>query len=599
MRPLRASLDFLPLRFSIFEKKAAEFYPKALSELINKRNELESRWESLNAEVAAVSLEQGADQWANVLESICYEANQLLVASFTKETAQKLTEYFEVLDGAEKDNLLPQNLAQQKENLDGRWHKLRRDSDLLQEAESSSLVNTPLAPRHQNPGHEKTFSNSSNLTHTTMLSSTFSSPKLPHSKSESTTTDLSLSDDGISFTPTKSHCFTPLAAPMPSSFDLDSDSREETPTNKYKVKIVSVSVPLSKNTTLCSIQNVEEQPVTGRSSLSNHASTSIGESGPRWVIDAAASPGFCPSVATPTTRTVWETATYQPSRIPISSHRSRSRSRSRASSRALSRPPSRFADELVKFEPVKQRKLSVRIGPNANSEVSNFETSTRRPATSLAQRSKSISMKEPTYGKDSRKTTSALDHRHDTFSKSSEPLGLSAPVQRKYSVSMIKSSRPQRQFGSLTRSTLNMNLASAASGSLPIYHQFKSQLPVLSPSKSRSRTREPEPSPLVDDADSILEGPPSPIQPKNSQHAFFRTLPPNETLSMEEVFPPQEKYKLTMSTGRTTKPQYTSTPKSRPRTIVGSKEAISASALKSTSNKPPPTVGRYGLRLKA
>lgn len=63
LQPLRASLDFLPMRLSAFTDKAKAVFPSACEELHSRREVLEQRWVKLNTDSESLRRELGEDQW--------------------------------------------------------------------------------------------------------------------------------------------------------------------------------------------------------------------------------------------------------------------------------------------------------------------------------------------------------------------------------------------------------------------------------------------------------------------------------------------------------------------------------------------------------
>ncbi|KAI9743114.1 MAG: hypothetical protein M1818_003409 [Claussenomyces sp. TS43310] len=66
MQPLRASLDFLPMRLSTFHARAEESFPTACAELESRRAGLEDSWKDLERDAESLRRELGEDRWVLV-----------------------------------------------------------------------------------------------------------------------------------------------------------------------------------------------------------------------------------------------------------------------------------------------------------------------------------------------------------------------------------------------------------------------------------------------------------------------------------------------------------------------------------------------------
>jgi hypothetical protein len=77
MQPLRASLDFLPMRLSTFHARADESFPTACAELESRREGLESSWKNLEKDADSLRRELGEDRWVLVFRSAGRQAQKL------------------------------------------------------------------------------------------------------------------------------------------------------------------------------------------------------------------------------------------------------------------------------------------------------------------------------------------------------------------------------------------------------------------------------------------------------------------------------------------------------------------------------------------
>lgn len=69
MQPLRASLDFLPMRLAPFTIKASKTFPTACDDLDRRRKQLEERYKKLEADAEALRRELGEDRWVLVFRN--------------------------------------------------------------------------------------------------------------------------------------------------------------------------------------------------------------------------------------------------------------------------------------------------------------------------------------------------------------------------------------------------------------------------------------------------------------------------------------------------------------------------------------------------
>jgi hypothetical protein len=77
MQPLRASLDFLPMRLSTFHARAEATFPTACEELETRREGLEASWKSLEKDAESLRKELGEDRWVLVFRGAGRQANKM------------------------------------------------------------------------------------------------------------------------------------------------------------------------------------------------------------------------------------------------------------------------------------------------------------------------------------------------------------------------------------------------------------------------------------------------------------------------------------------------------------------------------------------
>jgi hypothetical protein len=77
MQPLRASLDFLPMRLSMFQSRAMAIFPTACEELETRRSGLEKSWKRLESDAEALRRELGEDRWVLVFRNAGRQAQKM------------------------------------------------------------------------------------------------------------------------------------------------------------------------------------------------------------------------------------------------------------------------------------------------------------------------------------------------------------------------------------------------------------------------------------------------------------------------------------------------------------------------------------------
>ncbi|EMC96051.1 hypothetical protein BAUCODRAFT_514759 [Baudoinia panamericana UAMH 10762] len=69
MQPLRASLDFLPMRLSVFHCRGNSLFPTACLDLEQRRDQLEVQWKRLEGDAESLRRELGEDRWVLVFRN--------------------------------------------------------------------------------------------------------------------------------------------------------------------------------------------------------------------------------------------------------------------------------------------------------------------------------------------------------------------------------------------------------------------------------------------------------------------------------------------------------------------------------------------------
>ncbi|SPQ18727.1 102ac00b-5712-4717-8ec2-a51ded79debf [Thermothielavioides terrestris] len=77
MQPLRASLDFLPMRLSVFEARAESIFPTACEELEMRRSALDASYKKLEQDAESLRKELGEDRWVLVFRGAGRQAQKM------------------------------------------------------------------------------------------------------------------------------------------------------------------------------------------------------------------------------------------------------------------------------------------------------------------------------------------------------------------------------------------------------------------------------------------------------------------------------------------------------------------------------------------
>ncbi|KAL1891781.1 hypothetical protein Cpir12675_004822 [Ceratocystis pirilliformis] len=77
MQPLRASLDFLPMRLSVFENRAKKSFPTSCDELEMRRIALDGGYKKLEKDAECLRKELGEDRWVSVFRNAGRQAEKM------------------------------------------------------------------------------------------------------------------------------------------------------------------------------------------------------------------------------------------------------------------------------------------------------------------------------------------------------------------------------------------------------------------------------------------------------------------------------------------------------------------------------------------
>ncbi|MCJ1254252.1 hypothetical protein MMC24_002066 [Lignoscripta atroalba] len=114
MQPLRASLDFLPMRLSTFQSRAEAVLPTACQELETRRRGLERKWKKLESDAESLRRELGEDRWVLVFRNAGRQAQKMCES--IERSINKLQDSIDT--GAQHSN--PPALAKKIENYEAK-----------------------------------------------------------------------------------------------------------------------------------------------------------------------------------------------------------------------------------------------------------------------------------------------------------------------------------------------------------------------------------------------------------------------------------------------------------------------------------------------
>jgi Yeast cortical protein KAR9 len=114
MQPLRASLDFLPMRLSMFQARAEKIFPTACNELEEKRTRLEKAWKTLEKEAEDLRRELGEDRWVLVFRNAGRQAQKMC-----ESVERSITKLQAAIDAGMQQNN-PPSLAKKVESFEAK-----------------------------------------------------------------------------------------------------------------------------------------------------------------------------------------------------------------------------------------------------------------------------------------------------------------------------------------------------------------------------------------------------------------------------------------------------------------------------------------------
>ncbi|KNG44359.1 karyogamy protein kar9 [Stemphylium lycopersici] len=136
LQPLRASLDFLPMRLNTFQMRASNIFPSACDELQRRKEQLEAQEKKLEAEADALREELGEDKWVHSFR----QAGSKAVAMYDScmKSIQRLQQ---AIDDSDEEKLAAR-IATYKDKRDHYPPSMRRVLELIDiEMKHRSTVN--------------------------------------------------------------------------------------------------------------------------------------------------------------------------------------------------------------------------------------------------------------------------------------------------------------------------------------------------------------------------------------------------------------------------------------------------------------------------
>ncbi|KAF2134367.1 KAR9-domain-containing protein [Dothidotthia symphoricarpi CBS 119687] len=136
LQPLRASLDFLPMRLASFQHRAGNIFPSACEELMERKEQLEQQEKQLEAEADALREELGEDKWVHSFR----QAGSKAVAMYDSciKSIQRLRQAIDEGD----DEKLTSRIATYKDKRDHYPPSMKRVLELIDiEMKHRSTVN--------------------------------------------------------------------------------------------------------------------------------------------------------------------------------------------------------------------------------------------------------------------------------------------------------------------------------------------------------------------------------------------------------------------------------------------------------------------------
>lgn len=136
LQPLRASLDFLPMRLSAFQMRASTIFPSACDELVRRKESLEEEEAKLEADADALRQELGEDKWVHSFRQAHSKA-----AAMYDSCMKSIERLQQAIDDSDEEKLATR-IATYKDKRDHYPPSMRRVLELIDiEMKHRSTVN--------------------------------------------------------------------------------------------------------------------------------------------------------------------------------------------------------------------------------------------------------------------------------------------------------------------------------------------------------------------------------------------------------------------------------------------------------------------------
>ena len=114
MQPVRAALDFLPMRLLAFHGRGNPIFPSACQDLEHRRDQLEAQWKKLEADAESLRRELGEDRWILVFRNAGRQALKM-----EESITRSFVKLKEALDAGEQQTNAP-SFTKKAENYDAK-----------------------------------------------------------------------------------------------------------------------------------------------------------------------------------------------------------------------------------------------------------------------------------------------------------------------------------------------------------------------------------------------------------------------------------------------------------------------------------------------
>jgi hypothetical protein len=136
LQPLRASLDFLPMRLNAFQMRASTIFPSACDELVRRKESLEEEENKLEADADALRQELGEDKWVHSFRQAHSKA-----AAMYDSCMKSIERLQQAIDDSDEEKLATR-IATYKDKRDHYPPSMRRVLELIDiEMKHRSTVN--------------------------------------------------------------------------------------------------------------------------------------------------------------------------------------------------------------------------------------------------------------------------------------------------------------------------------------------------------------------------------------------------------------------------------------------------------------------------